>query len=78
MDQEDPLEEGMTTHSRTLACRIPGTEAGYSPWGCKGLVTTEQLTLSASVHRKDVVLSPTGFCFWHKFLSYFTLLLPVS
>ena len=26
MDQEDPLEEGMTTHSSTLAWRIPWTE----------------------------------------------------
>ena len=30
---EDPLEEGMVTHSSTLAWRIPWTEelAGYSP-----------------------------------------------
>ena len=30
---EDPLEEGMATHSSTLAWRIPWTEelAGYSP-----------------------------------------------
>ena len=26
LDWEDPLEEGMTTHSRILAWRIPGTE----------------------------------------------------
>ena len=26
LGQEDPLEEGMTTHSSTLAWRIPGTE----------------------------------------------------
>ena len=32
---EDPLEEGMVTHSSILAWRIPWTEepAGYSPWG---------------------------------------------
>ena len=30
---EDPLEEGMATHSSILAWRVPGTEepAGYSP-----------------------------------------------
>ena len=26
MDQEDPLEKGMATHSRILAWRIPWTE----------------------------------------------------
>ena len=26
LDQEDPLEEGMATHSSTLAWRIPWTE----------------------------------------------------
>ena len=26
LDQEDPLEEGMATHCRTLAWRIPWTE----------------------------------------------------
>ena len=26
LDQEDPLEKGMTAHSRILAWRIPGTE----------------------------------------------------
>ena len=33
---EDPLEEGMTTHSSILAWRNPWTEEpGYSPWGHK-------------------------------------------
>ena len=32
---EDPLEEGMATHSSILAWRIPWTEepGGYCPWG---------------------------------------------
>ena len=33
---EDPLEEGMATHSTILAWRIPWTEepgGAYSPWG---------------------------------------------
>ena len=38
-----PLEEGMATFSSILAWRTPWTEepVGYSPWGCKGLDTTE-------------------------------------
>ena len=34
---EDPLEDGMTTHSSILPWRIPWTEepVGYSPWGRK-------------------------------------------
>ena len=41
--REDPVEEGMATHSSILAGRIPWTEdlAGYSPWSHKGLDTTE-------------------------------------
>ena len=37
LSQEDPLEEGMVTHSSILAWRIPLTEepGGYNPWGCK-------------------------------------------
>ena len=42
---EDPLEEGMATHSSTLAWRIPWTEEpgrqGHSPWGHKELDMTE-------------------------------------
>ena len=43
LGQEDPLEEGMTTHSSILAWRIPWTEEPRSPWGHKELDTTEQL-----------------------------------
>ena len=43
LGREDPLEEGMATHSSILVWRIPRTEelAGYSPKGCKQLDTTE-------------------------------------
>ena len=43
LGQEDTLEEGMFTHSSTLAWRIPWTEqaGGYNPWGHKELDTTE-------------------------------------
>ena len=42
---EDPLEEGMATHSNILAWRIPWIEnlEGYSPWGQKELDMTERL-----------------------------------
>ena len=42
---EDPLEEGMATHSSVLAWKIPwtGKLAGYSPWGCKELDKAEWL-----------------------------------
>ena len=39
LDQEDPLEEVMATHSSILALKIPWT--GYSPWGRKELDMTE-------------------------------------
>ena len=45
---EDPLEEGMATHSRILAWRIPWTEEPgglYSLWGCKESDKTEQLSI---------------------------------
>ena len=39
---EDPLEEGMETHSSILAWEIPWTEEpSYSPWGCKESGMTE-------------------------------------
>ena len=43
---EDPLEQGMATHSSILAWRIPWTEepGAYSPWTHKELDTREQLT----------------------------------
>ena len=46
MGQEDPLENGMATHSSILAWKISWTErslVGYSPWDRKESDTTEQL-----------------------------------
>ena len=43
LGQEEPLEEGVATHSRVLAWRIPWTEESG-----KALDRTEQLTLSLS------------------------------
>ena len=43
LGQEDPLEEGMATHSSILAWRIPWTEelGGYNPQDRKESDTTE-------------------------------------
>ena len=37
LGQEEPMENGMATHSSIFAWRIPWTEepVGYSPWGHK-------------------------------------------
>ena len=43
LDQEDPLKEGVATHSTILVWRIPWKEDRrcYNPQGHKELVTTE-------------------------------------
>ena len=43
LGQEDPLEEGMATHSGILAWRILWSEdlVSYSPWGRTELDMTE-------------------------------------
>ena len=45
LGRKDPLEEGMTAHSKILAWRIPWTEepCGLQSTGCKELDMTEQL-----------------------------------
>ena len=49
LGQEDPLEKEMVTHSVFLPGESHGQRslAGYSPWGCKELDTTEQLITHA-------------------------------
>ena len=54
---EDPLEEGMATHSSILAWRIhmgdpQGSLAGYSPWGHKDSDITEQLNTTEMRERE--------------------------
>ena len=55
---EDPLEEGMVTHSSIVAWRIPWTkEPGrlqYSPWAHKGSEMTEQLS-TAQHNISDII-----------------------
>ena len=57
LHQEDPLEEGIVTHSSILAWRIPGTEesCGSCPWGCKDLDMTERLTFIVAADSKGKV-----------------------
>ena len=45
LGQEDPLEEGMATHSSIFAWRIPWTEEpeDYSPWGHRESGMTEMM-----------------------------------
>ena len=52
LGREDPLQEGMATHSRILAWRISWTEesGGLQSMGGKELDMTEQLPLS----RKEI------------------------
>ena len=61
LDQEDPLEKGMATHSSIFACRIPWTEepGGLQSMGHEELDTTERLTLSLLY---NVALVPAVRC----------------
>ena len=66
LGQEDPLEEGMATHSSTLAWRIPWTEslAGYSPGGGR---IGHDWNDWANTHAQS--LTPEDVCdFWAEFL----------
>ena len=62
---QDPLEKGMATHSSILAWRIPWTEEPgrlHSPWGCKQLDMTGQLTLSLfQTHKKSAKFLNLGY-----------------
>ena len=45
VDQEEPLEKEMATHTSILAWKVPWTEelVGCSPWGREKSDTTEQV-----------------------------------
>ena len=47
LGQEDPLEEGMATHSSILAWRIPWTEEPGGPWstGSQSQTRLKRLTM---------------------------------
>ena len=62
LSRENPLEEGIATHSSILAWRIPWTEKPgglYSPWGLKesdtNEVTKHAETASMTSHQKQEV-----------------------
>ena len=59
LDQEDPLEKGMGTHSSILTWRIPWTEepGKLQSMGSKNSDTTEQLTLSITYLQKSWKIS---------------------
>ena len=61
---EDSLQEGMVTHSSTLAWRIPWTEEprGLQSIGHAELDTTEE-TEHAHLYDKDVIKSPQNMGF---------------
>ena len=53
---EDPLEEGVATHSSILAWRIPHGQrslADYSPWGHKEWDTTEKLSTAHNTRNPE-------------------------
>ena len=53
LGKEDPLEEGMATHTNIFAWRFPwmGSLAGYSPWGHKESDMTEAACMNAHLER---------------------------
>ena len=60
---EDPLEEGMATHSNTHAWENPHGQrslVGYGPWGCKEMDTTEHNSTSRKFF-KPSFSSPASF-----------------
>ena len=48
LGQEDPLEKGTATHSLPGGSHGQSNLVGCSPWSCKELDMTEQLTLFTS------------------------------
>ena len=59
LSQEDPLEEGMATHSSILAWESPWTKEPsglyYSPWGHKESDMTEQLSTAQQGEIKKTI-----------------------
>ena len=69
LDREDPLEEGMATHSSILAWRISWTEkpAGLQSMGSRRAGYTERLTLSFILDFQ----AQCGGCYCYAVLSHF-------
>ena len=64
LGQEDPLEEGMATHSGIVAREIPWTEGPvYTLWGCTELDTTERHTHTyVYIHRFIYICITDSIC----------------
>ena len=60
LGQEDPLEEGMATHSNILAWRIPWTEepGGLQSMGSQESDMTEHARTAQQTYLKDI----SSFC----------------
>ena len=59
LDQEDPLEKEMATHSSILAWRIPWTEesGGLQPIGLQRVDRTETLSMQTCTHTEVHTIS---------------------
>ena len=74
---EDPLEKDLATHSSILAWTIPWQRrlVGYSPWGHKGVDTTEQLSMHIQRLRRGKLLgSKMQGCIYSQMPTYTTLI----
>ena len=60
---EDPLEEGMATHSSILAWKQKSLE-GCSPWGHKESDTTERLSTVFIYHGQSFTFFIILLCLW--------------
>ena len=72
LGQEDPLEEGMATHSNILTWEIPWTEESnglYSQWSRKRVAMTEWL--SNSNNKMVYVLFEIVYTLWlvHRYVA---------
>jgi len=61
LGREDPLEEGMTTHSRILAWRIPWTGGAYRATVSRvtNLTQLKQLNMRAHMSQRVRALDPS-------------------
>ena len=67
LGQEEPLGEGLATHSSAPAWKIPWTESlvSYRPWGRKESDTSEQLSTHTHIYSILVQLVDLGIQLSH-------------
>ena len=73
LGQEDPLEEGMATHSSILAWRIPWLKSlvDYSPWGHKEWDMTKRFLFTHTHFYREVIPGESGSTNYISFFSSF-------